>query len=1669
MTDPRAELLEIESRKTEGAVIRRLASSRHLAAAVVGRAVPVPLRKLVDEMFALTPSRRVSFVREKRVWIGEQCASFSEQQWRNAIHWLLPHVEASAVAAAAAVRHRPFQLGWARRPFRCAHSPEVLAAVRGHWLLETTALIGEYDADIQWIAAHAAHLSGWDGGPTLGWLLAGAINAVGDDGAAVFEMLCQSARGEHPTAQMGRHVTQALMSCSRPEAWAFTERLLLSAQREEGLRQVILESADEAHPQMFRRLLRLLIDHDLLRFSSAVRAADVWFGFSWDGVSTAAMYRLLEQVLHLLDNVDARAAAYSSSNAEAIYLALWSTAFDDLESALGVAAQQLASPSADVRFVATSLLAQSLLNAGYPPLVPMLRDTNLQVAARALDAFSVDMTDVVDGEVLLEQLSQLYHRTSTKPQQLASIVWTWTARTLARGEVSAALVANGIRVDADRILPYVLDLEPTSRETFVRQVAGLGTRWEPPSALSTRPVLSPSQRRLMLDLLGDASVQVRNAAFDALAVTPPDASEVDRLVELLSRKVGDIRTNALARLRLLTDDAFLRVVDTLMADANAQRRLAGLELLRDAAESSRADAAVRERLARYANERPLTSKIAQSHVRAAVAGATDLPTPENALGLIDPSSLRALPALQARAVDVETTAARETLSALAELVLAHQTVEVLDDAGQAFPFVTSLRWWQGPTMPWQGTDASLAPPCADAFQRWLRERPATLRDTDDTELLRALVADEATSNVWDSPAVRTVIALGPHSRGHHFLRGALRWCVAWDSPPHAVDFLLDGLDSALATLSDDEYHELAHTDHAERRGWLAYMDAPAGPVGLYATVVTAPRTPVPAWFAKLKTVRRWLASVRWYRALLPSHMTAVRAERLYGLLRVFEERSHGWDVLGIQLADGVPAWTNGTFDDAEFVYHLVGPWSAERAADTLREVSTRKAPRALHAHPELIACVDRVRRRVVEIESQRGDLPTSASSHALALRWTGGIETLSHVVPAVGKAHFARTFGWNKTGATRMDVLSQLVRRSMPRDEDTLDAFAAWTRDARIGEARLVELAAYAPQWAAHVNHVLQWPGLEDAVWWLHAHTKDQWSWQFPEMRERWAAEVSERTPLTSADLSEGAIDVAWFVSAFEKLGRERWAVLDAASKYAASANGHTRAQLCARAMAGLVSRDDLVARIDATRHQDSVRALGLVPLPNDDGSELRARYLKLVTFALESKAFGSMRRESERRAADIGLANLARNAGYADPQRLQWAMEQSVIADLAQGPVTLERDDIRLVLSVDEDGIPDLAITKMGKTLKRLPASLDKDVEVVAFKQRLKELRAQRTRVRQALEEAMARGDAFLGEELRVLLDHPILAPFLTRLVFVGDGIAGYPVEGGRALRDFAGALHVLGHRETVHIAHPHHLLQRNDWTLWQRECFRMERIQPFKQIFRELYPMTDEERGALQSRRFAGHQCSPGQALALLGARGWTARLHEEVSRTFHAEGLTARVEFQEPFFTPADVEGLTLEDITFTAKGSWDPLPLDRVPARVFSEVMRDLDLMVSVAHRGGVDPEATASTVAMRATLVAETCALLGLTNVELKSQHAIIVGTRGTYSVHLGSATVMVLPSTAIPIVAVHAHHRGRIFLPFADADPRTAEVMAKVLMLARDREIRDPKILEWIRAATPHE
>jgi hypothetical protein len=439
------------------------------------------------------------------------------------------------------------------------------------------------------------------------------------------------------------------------------------------------------------------------------------------------------------------------------------------------------------------------------------------------------------------------------------------------------------------------------------------------------------------------------------------------------------------------------------------------------------------------------------------------------------------------------------------------------------------------------------------------------------------------------------------------------------------------------------------------------------------------------------------------------------------------------------------------------------------------------------------------------------------------------------------------------------------------------------------------------------------------------------------------------------------------------------------------------------------------------------------------------------------------MGQEGALRDLEIGLANLARTTGYPDPVRLSWAMEAREMADLAAGPVSVTQKDVTVTLTLGADHQPEISVRRGDKPLKSVPPDARKKPKVVALVARKAELKRQASRVKQSLEAMMVRGDPFTGHELGQLFRHPLLRPLLERLVIVGEGIRGYPVAEGKALEDYAGKREPVKADEPLRLAHPHDLFSAGDWDKWQRHCFTAEKVQPFKQVFRELYVVTKQENsdGAI-SKRYAGQQVQPSQSMALWGSRGWNTR--DGVSKTFHDLGIVAEVSFGSTGYTPAQVEGYTLDGICFRKRNEWKPMPSTDVPPRVFSEVMHDGDLVVTVAHVGGVDPEASASTTQMREALIRETCALLTIANYKVVKTHIVINGKLGNYSVHLGSGVVHRQPGGHVCIIPVHAQHRGRLFLPFADDDPRTAEIISKILMLARDNEIQDPTILEQLRS-----
>jgi hypothetical protein len=127
------------------------------------------------------------------------------------------------------------------------------------------------------------------------------------------------------------------------------------------------------------------------------------------------------------------------------------------------------------------------------------------------------------------------------------------------------------------------------------------------------------------------------------------------------------------------------------------------------------------------------------------------------------------------------------------------------------------------------------------------------------------------------------------------------------------------------------------------------------------------------------------------------------------------------------------------------------------------------------------------------------------------------------------------------------------------------------------------------------------------------------------------------------------------------------------------------------------------------------------------------------------------------------------------------------------------------------------------------------------------------------------------------------------------------------------------------------------------------------------------------------------------------------------------------------------------------------------------MRDTDLVVSVAHAGKVDPESSHSTVEMRRAICEFTAKLFKLDNVRFEKSHMFISGKRADYAVHLGSGVVHVQGGIMINVFPVHTQQRGKIFMPFVDDDPKTAQIVTEMIMFADDMKIKDPSIVKQIK------
>lgn len=484
------------------------------------------------------------------------------------------------------------------------------------------------------------------------------------------------------------------------------------------------------------------------------------------------------------------------------------------------------------------------------------------------------------------------------------------------------------------------------------------------------------------------------------------------------------------------------------------------------------------------------------------------------------------------------------------------------------------------------------------------------------------------------------------------------------------------------------------------------------------------------------------------------------------------------------------------------------------------------------------------------------------------------------------------------------------------------------------------------------------------------------------------------------------------------------------------------------------------------------------------------------------------------RRLIEKSLRQAAERAGITTED-----LEDSCVQDFdldSAGKIEIALGDSKAQVRLSEDGRVAMCwYNADGKLVKSAPAHVRKALakEVKAASSLAKELEQAYSAQRSRLEASLASPRVISIERWRKhFLDHPLLGFLGRRLIWVFRNTDGWEASGlwsnakpsEYAMRDPSGALVDLSRAQAVRLWHP----LSSDWTelqRWRDRVFALSIRQPFRQAFREFYQVTSDERKApMHSNRFAGIVMRQHQLSSLCRVRGWDYRLmgvgfdgfnvpskplpQWNMHAQFHVDIPSDRnPELQESGLNEQAGSGINLFVISDQVRFYRDrrEISLDDVPAVVYSEVMRDVDLFTSVCAIGGdqqwadqgdrgtgifserFDVEDLSGIIELRGSILSRVLPHTSIADRCRMEKHWLEVrGQLGTYRIDLVWGSCMMLASPGprrlnIPRFLLEAVPLDLGALPF-DLDYRTESILRKAHVLANDWKIDSPDLTQQL-------
>ncbi|MEO0341520.1 MAG: DUF4132 domain-containing protein, partial [Bacteroidota bacterium] len=286
-----------------------------------------------------------------------------------------------------------------------------------------------------------------------------------------------------------------------------------------------------------------------------------------------------------------------------------------------------------------------------------------------------------------------------------------------------------------------------------------------------------------------------------------------------------------------------------------------------------------------------------------------------------------------------------------------------------------------------------------------------------------------------------------------------------------------------------------------------------------------------------------------------------------------------------------------------------------------------------------------------------------------------------------------------------------------------------------------------------------------------------------------------------------------------------------------------------------------------------------------------------------------------------------------------------------------------------------------------------------------------------------------------------------------------------------------------------------------WRNFLIDQEIQQPLKQVFREIYLLTDAEINTqTYSNRMAAHILKQHQFNSLAKTRGWRYSLLGAYDKGY--EGDRAMLDLAEYNMRAEFWVSEVHADDAFNETGIWlyvatdqvrfldisnqhQVIDLANIPVQVFSEVMRDVDLFVGVASIGN-DPNWVDSEGALerhlpywnqysfgsltgvgknRKAILEHLLPKLKIKDIaHLEDKFLVVKGKKRIYKIHLGSTNILMEPNDQYLCIVPDRSTKSKakdVFLPF-DGDSGLSLILSKAFLLADDDKITDRSIVSQI-------